>query len=197
MYVCEITSLSTATKTSIDSWWLMDKYPTGSWRPGSTQTATFIFDRFLPDDDDNGGGHHHQAVFRSSSPLDRRGAAILFSALRDQELLRHVVKKPRHQVRIAGLVDELALPDLRLVPRECELVLDWRRLFLGFFAKGDGGSSGIGIGGDDWVSDEIRKGFAKGGSSCNDDDDNGLGGWILEARGATTAGWSAGVASDS
>lgn len=72
----------------------------------------------------------------------------MFICLNDQELVRHVCKKPGNEVKIGKWVDEIRLPDLTLNDREHTIALDWRQLLSRLFAEerkkirceGDGGA---------------------------------------------------------
>ena len=58
----------------------------------------------------------------------------MFVALKDQELLRNVTKKPRHEVRMRKWVSQICLPDLSLDDKEFTITLDWEQLFSRFLA---------------------------------------------------------------
>lgn len=58
----------------------------------------------------------------------------MFEVLRDQQLLRNVMKTPLHEVRMHGRVKFMRLPDLVTNDKEYTLALDWRQLFSRFFA---------------------------------------------------------------
>lgn len=96
-----------------------------SWWEGLTYNGSFAFEQFSENGD--------QAIFRYSSCPDCYTSAM-FEALKDQQLLRNVMKVPYHEVRMHQRVNYMRLPDLVVNDKEHTLALDWRQLFSRFFA---------------------------------------------------------------
>lgn len=97
-----------------------------SWWEGLAYSGSFTFEQFSENGD--------QAVFRYSCSPDHHTSAM-FEVLKDQQLLRNVMKTPYHEVRMHQRVKDMRLPDLVVSDREHTLALDWRQLFSRFFAE--------------------------------------------------------------
>lgn len=97
-----------------------------SWWEGLSYSGSFTFEEF--------SHQRHRAVFRCDRPTDS-DTSNLFQALKDQELLQKVMKKPYHQVSVRQRINYIPLPDVIVDVVGHTLALDWRQLLSRFFAE--------------------------------------------------------------
>ena len=96
---------------------------------GLRHDAVFKFERFSE--------HGERAVFRYSleTRLSEDDLDYVFEALKQQDMLRNIVKKPFHVVQIRTQVNDTYLPDLIVDDQEQTVSLNWKQLFSLFFAE--------------------------------------------------------------
>lgn len=96
---------------------------------GLTHDAVFKFERFSE--------HGERAVFRYSleTRLSKDDLDYVFEALKHQDVLRNMLKKPFHVVQIRKQVNDTYLPDLIVDDQEQTVSLNWKQLFSLFFAE--------------------------------------------------------------